>query len=80
MSKTPQELISALQADVVKNYYQSTKYIRPKDASTLIILRENDGQTEMLMGKRHMDHVFMPGVYVFPGGKIDLADSKLRAS
>lgn len=53
--------------------------MRPKDAATLIILRKNGNKIEILMGKRHLDHVFMPGVYVFPGGKVDLADSRIKA-
>ncbi len=56
------------------------KTLRPKDSACLIILRNNMGKTQMLMGKRHPNHVFMPNVYVFPGGKVDLADCKLKTS
>lgn len=45
---------------------------RPKDAATLILVR--DGR-EVLMGQRHPGHVFLPGRYVFPGGRVDRADS-----
>ena len=45
---------------------------RPKDAATLILVR--DGR-EVLMGQRHPGHVFLPGHYVFPGGRVDRADS-----
>ncbi|HUF44051.1 MAG TPA: NUDIX hydrolase, partial [Aestuariivirgaceae bacterium] len=47
--------------------------IRPRDAATLIILRRDGAKTRVLMGKRHSDHAFMPGKYVFPGGRVDAA-------
>ncbi|PHR56761.1 MAG: hypothetical protein COA47_12590 [Robiginitomaculum sp.] len=49
---------------------------RPKLASTLILLRENMGDVEFLMGKRAMGHRFMPGKFVFPGGRVDAGDAK----
>jgi 8-oxo-dGTP pyrophosphatase MutT (NUDIX family) len=52
--------------------------IRPSDAATLIILRRDGGETRVLMGKRHSDSAFMPGKYVFPGGRVDAADCRLR--
>ncbi|MEM5584256.1 MULTISPECIES: NUDIX hydrolase [unclassified Roseibium] len=53
-------------------------YIRPKDAATLLILdRGDDGKVRLLMGRRHMRHTFMPGKFVFPGGRVDPADSRI---
>jgi 8-oxo-dGTP pyrophosphatase MutT (NUDIX family) len=48
---------------------------RPKLAATIVLLRERGGQTQILMGKRSARHDFMPSVYVFPGGRVDRADS-----
>lgn len=45
--------------------------LKPKDAATLIIVR--DGR-EVLMGQRSSRHVFMAKKYVFPGGRVDRAD------
>ncbi|MBV5263987.1 NUDIX hydrolase [Pinisolibacter aquiterrae] len=54
-------------------------YYRPRDAATLLILdRGSDGALRVLMGKRHMRHKFMPGAWVFPGGRVDPADSRAR--
>ena len=50
------------------------KPIRPKDASTLIIIRKNKKKTFVLMGQRPMQSRFMPGVYVFPGGVTEKED------
>ena len=38
--------------------------MKPKDASTLIIVKENN-KTLVLMGLRSFSSRFMPGVYVF---------------
>ncbi|MCF6220098.1 MAG: hypothetical protein L3J65_03210, partial [Robiginitomaculum sp.] len=48
---------------------------RAKLASTIVLLREQDGVDEILMGKRSARHDFMPSVYVFPGGRVDPSDS-----
>ncbi|MDQ0317114.1 NUDIX hydrolase [Amorphus orientalis] len=50
---------------------------RPKDAATLLILDRSGKTTRVLMGKRHMGHAFMPGKFVFPGGRVDPADSRI---
>lgn len=52
--------------------------MRPRDAATLILLDRTGGQLRVLMGRRHMRHVFMPGKFVFPGGRTDPADSRIR--
>ncbi len=49
-------------------------YIRPKDASTLIILDRQGGDIRFLAGRRSDAHKFMPGLYVFPGGRVDRSD------
>ena len=50
------------------------KPAKPKDASTLIIIRKNKKKTFVLMGQRPMQSRFMPGVYVFPGGVTEKED------
>lgn len=53
-------------------------YIRPKDAATLLILdRDAGGTVRLLMGRRHKRHTFMPGKFVFPGGRVDPGDSRI---
>ncbi len=55
-------------------------YIRPKDASTLIILHRQDGDIRFLAGRRSDAHKFMPGLYVFPGGRVDRSDYSIKPS
>ncbi len=52
--------------------------LRPRDAATLVIVRRDGEVPRVLMGRRHADHAFMPGKYVFPGGRLDAADCRLR--
>ena len=51
--------------------------LRPRDAATLILLDRAKGDVRVLMGRRHMRHAFMPGKFVFPGGRTDPADSRV---
>jgi 8-oxo-dGTP pyrophosphatase MutT (NUDIX family) len=48
--------------------------LRPRDAATLIIVDETSGEPRVLLGRRRLDMVFMPGRYVFPGGRVDRSD------
>jgi 8-oxo-dGTP pyrophosphatase MutT (NUDIX family) len=48
--------------------------LRPRDAATLIIVDNSSGEPRVLLGRRRLDMVFMPGRYVFPGGRVDPAD------
>jgi 8-oxo-dGTP pyrophosphatase MutT (NUDIX family) len=51
------------------------RVVRPRDAATLIILRRSrGGEIRVLMGRRNGGHDFMPGKWVFPGGRIDRGD------
>lgn len=52
--------------------------VRPRDAASLILWREGPKGVEILMGRRHHNMRFMPGVLVFPGGRVDLADYHAR--
>ena len=52
-------------------------YCRPKDAATLIIIDQTDSNAKVLMGQRAFSSAFMPGKYVFPGGRVDAGDSRL---
>ena len=49
-----------------------------RDAATLILWRRRGSKLEVLMGERHGASAFMPNRYVFPGGRLDLADYRIR--
>lgn len=52
--------------------------VKPRHAASLIVWREGEGEPEILMGMRHARHKFMPGVLVFPGGRVDRADHGVK--
>jgi len=51
----------------------TSPYVRPKDAATLILVDRGGRVPKVLLGKRHQGHKFMPGKFVFPGGRVDAA-------
>ena len=52
--------------------------VRPKDAATLILVRQVNAKPQVLMGQRNKGHVFMPNKFVFPGGRTSVADSYVQ--
>lgn len=55
----------------------------PRPSASVVLLRRGgkhaDRALEVLMLKRSMDAKFMPGVWVFPGGAVDLEDGENEA-
>src|SRR5215470_12807649 len=78
MSDVPAERIERMERFVKRmNEVErdlTSPYVRPKDAATLILVDRTGAVPKVLLGKRHMRHKFMPGRYVFPGGRVDPAD------
>src|SRR6185295_19338784 len=54
--------------------------VEPKDAATLIIIDRAKDEPKVLLGRRHARHVFLPGKFVFPGGRVDLTDRAMQAA
>ena len=52
-------------------------YKRPRDAATLMLVDRSGTIPKVLVGKRHANVVFMPGKFVFPGGRVDKADHRI---
>src|SRR6201995_1859795 len=52
-------------------------YYRPKDAATLILVDRSASVPKVLVGRRHDKVVFMPGKFVFPGGRVDKSDNRI---
>lgn len=53
--------------------------VRPKDAASLVLMRRGARGIEILMGRRARRHRFLPDMYVFPGGRVDASDHRVRA-
>lgn len=56
------------------------RVLRPRDAATLVVVDSAGHEARVLMGRRREDLVFMPGKYVFPGGRVDAADRQIACA
>ena len=54
--------------------------VEPNDAATLIIIDQAADEPKVLLGRRHGRHVFLPGKFVFPGGRVDPTDRAMQAA
>lgn len=54
--------------------------VEPRDAASLIIIDRRGPAPVFLMGQRTPRQKFMPGVFVFPGGALELNDIGLAAA
>jgi 8-oxo-dGTP pyrophosphatase MutT (NUDIX family) len=52
-------------------------YRRPRDAAALILVDHSGRVPKILIGRRHHGLVFMPGKFVFPGGRVDPGDHRI---
>jgi 8-oxo-dGTP pyrophosphatase MutT (NUDIX family) len=53
--------------------------ITPRAAATLILIDRSGPVPKVLLGRRHANHKFMPGKFVFPGGRIEAGDFLMPA-
>ena len=54
--------------------------LRPRNASSLIVVDGKGANPRILMGRRNRSLTFMPGALVFPGGSVDRADATAEAA
>jgi 8-oxo-dGTP pyrophosphatase MutT (NUDIX family) len=54
----------------------SASAVRPVDAAGLVLLRGDRDDPEVLLGRRHAGAGFLPGIYVFPGGRVEGRDAR----
>jgi 8-oxo-dGTP pyrophosphatase MutT (NUDIX family) len=59
---------------------RSNPNLRPVDAATLILVDTAEKPPRILMGKRNPNLKFMPGKFVFPGGRVDPGDRNMLSS
>lgn len=74
MTPTTEELLRRV-AEAERDL--SHPLVRPRDAATLILVDRSSHPARVLLGRRHHAHKFMPGKYVFPGGRVEPLDRRL---
>src|ERR1700692_2724900 len=56
---------------------QTFPNLKPRDSATLILIDRAEKVPKVLLGRRHERHRFMPGKFVFPGGRIEPTDREM---
>jgi 8-oxo-dGTP pyrophosphatase MutT (NUDIX family) len=59
---------------------QTFPNLKPRDSATLILIDRAEPTPKVLLGRRHLRHRFMPGKFVFPGGRIEPTDRLMQAA
>ena len=62
-------LIDPDEADQGPRGDETHPYLRPRDSATLILIDRTAPVPKVLLGRRHSRHKFVPGKFVFPGGR-----------
>jgi len=56
---------------------QSSPDSEPRNAATLMLIDRAGPTPKVLLGRRHHGHKFMPGKFVFPGGRLEPHDAAM---
>jgi len=59
---------------------QNLPGVKIRDAATMLVIDRTGRSPKVLLGRRHHGHKFMPGKYVFPGGRVEPADRRMSAA
>jgi 8-oxo-dGTP pyrophosphatase MutT (NUDIX family) len=59
---------------------QNLPGVKIRDAATMLVIDRAGPAPKVLLGRRHHSHKFMPGKYVFPGGRVERADRRMSAA
>ena len=58
---------------------QSFPDSEPRNAATLMLIDRSGPTPKVLLGRRHHGHKFMPGKFVFPGGRLEPHDGEMSS-
>ncbi len=79
--KTPSKTEIVIPGKIIMNAEEKARRLalkrapRPRIASTIVLLKGPKDKPKILMGQRSSKNDFMPSVFVFPGGRVERADS-----
>jgi 8-oxo-dGTP pyrophosphatase MutT (NUDIX family) len=69
-----------LRRDAKTGAMTDTAPVRPRDAATLILVRDAATEPRLLLGRRVGGHAFMPDKWVFPGGRLHPSDYRVEVA
>jgi 8-oxo-dGTP pyrophosphatase MutT (NUDIX family) len=58
---------------------QNLPGVKIHDAATMLVIDRAGRTPRVLLGRRHHGHKFMPGKYVFPGGRVERIDRRVTS-
>jgi 8-oxo-dGTP pyrophosphatase MutT (NUDIX family) len=58
---------------------QQPKPVRPRLAASMVLIDRSGSEPKVLLGRRNAKLAFLPGKYVFPGGRLETADRLMQA-
>lgn len=56
------------------------KRVRPRPAASVVLIDRSGAEPKILLGRRNARLAFLPGKYVFPGGRLEADDALMPAS
>src|SRR5580692_11499004 len=59
---------------------QNLPGVKIRDAATMLVIDRTARVPKVLLGRRHHGHKFMPGKYVFPGGRVEPGDQRMATA
>jgi len=59
---------------------QNLPGVKIRDAATMLVIDRTGRTPKVLLGRRHHGHKFMPGKYVFPGGRVERTDRHMSSA
>jgi 8-oxo-dGTP pyrophosphatase MutT (NUDIX family) len=65
---------------VIGDTRQNLPGVKIRDAATMLVIDRTEPTPKVLLGRRHQGHKFMPGKYVFPGGRVELTDRRMSSA
>lgn len=63
-----------------RGYDPAVPNSKPMPSASMMIIDRTGAEPRVLMGRRHESHSFMPGRYVFPGGRTEACDRQMNVA
>ncbi len=56
------------------------KVVTPQPSASIVLIDRSGAEPRVLLGRRNLSLVFLPGKYAFPGGRLEADDAMMQAS
>lgn len=80
MTEKPADIATNRTERLNRQIRENLPAVKPRDSATLILIDRAHDVPKVLLGRRHERHRFLPGKFVFPGGRIEPDDRLMPSS